>query len=115
MPRYQPYSNPKVDDRKLLEVFFLAVASLTSIQEVASFLKDLLSVSETTMLARRLRVAQMLAAGKTYDDIADELNISKATIASVQRWLEHGHNGYRTALAHLGKAASARAARRTRP
>lgn len=114
MPRYQAYSNPHIDDRELRRVFYLAVAGLTSIEEVANFLKDLLSVSEATMLSRRLRVAALLVAGKTYDQIADELQAGKSMVAQVQRWLDHGHNGYRTALARLGKAASIREAQRVR-
>lgn len=120
MPRYQPYSNPRLDDRELLNEFFLAVASLTSVREVANFLKDLLSVTETTMLARRLRVAARLAEGKGYDEITEELGVGRATIAGVQRWLDHGHNGYRVALQHLGKTtgrqmSTTRAARAREP
>lgn len=114
MPRYQPYSNPRINDRELRRAFYLAVAGLTSVDEVANFLKDLLSVSEVTMLSRRLRVAALLIEEKTYDQIADELQAGKSMVAQVQRWLDHGHNGYRTALTRLAKAVAFREAQRVR-
>lgn len=104
MPKYKASKYHPSDHQQLLREFFLAVAELRSTQEVANFFKDLLSVTETTMLARRLKVAQRLEAGKTYDAIAKDLDISKTTIARVQRWLEDGHDGYRVALERLAAA-----------
>ncbi|MDD5110097.1 MAG: YerC/YecD family TrpR-related protein [Patescibacteria group bacterium] len=101
MPKYKASKLHPSDHQQLLREFFTAIANLRTVEEVANFFQDLLSVTETTMLARRLKVAQRLEAGKTYDAIAEDLDISKTTIARVQRWLEHGNNGYHVALERL--------------
>lgn len=104
MPKYKASKYHPSDHQQLLRDFFLAVANLKNTHEVANFFKDLLSVTETTMLARRLKVAQHLEAGKTYDEISRQLDISKTTISRVQRWLQEGHHGYQTALSRLAAA-----------
>lgn len=103
MPRFQLKTLSKKEQDKLLSEFFASIAVLDNVQEVAKFFKDLLSISETTMLARRLKVAKMLEQGYTFDQIGQQLKMSKGTIAGVQRWLDYGRDGYRTALQKLIK------------
>ena len=45
-------------------------------EEVASFLKELLSESEMETLSKRWRILSMLAEGRTQRDIVRELNVS---------------------------------------
>jgi TrpR-related protein YerC/YecD len=87
--------------RELLEGFFLTIASLKNIQEVRRFFKDLLEIDETAMLARRLQAAIRLLAGKTYQEISQELKMGMDTIDRVNRWLKHGSQGYRIAVERL--------------
>lgn len=103
MPRFQLKNLSKEEQEKLLSEFFVSIAVLENVQEVGRFFKDLLSVSETTMLARRLKVAKMLEQNYTFDQISAYLKVGKATIANIQRWLDYGRDGYRTALQKLSK------------
>lgn len=98
MAKFKASAMPKADHQHLLREFYRAVANLTQVNEVAKFLEGLLSTTEVTMLARRLKAAAMLEAGKTYDKIADDLGMSKITIAKVQRELELSTSGLRLAL-----------------
>lgn len=101
MPKFKANKLHPSDHQQLLREFYQTVAKLTTVAEVASFFQDLLSVTEVTMLARRLKAAAMLDAGKTYDEIAKDLGMSKVTIARVQRELEPNRSGYHLALERL--------------
>ncbi len=72
-----------------------AVAQAKNSDEAAELLTDLLGRQELEMVARRLRVADMLLDDLTYNDIRKELKISTATIARVQVWLHESGEGYR--------------------
>ncbi len=80
-----------------------ALTALRSAEEVAHFLKDLLSESEVLMLARRLQVAERLIDGRTYQQIRSEIKVSFGTIARVQIWLEIYGEGYRTVAKRIAK------------
>jgi TrpR-related protein YerC/YecD len=43
----------------------------------------------------------MLDSGKTYSEICDKTKVSTATISRVNRALEYGADGYKTALKRL--------------
>ncbi len=68
---------------------------------VRNFLKDLLNRQERIMLIRRLQVAELLQAEKTYREIQAALHVGPATIARVERWLHFGRGGYRAAITAL--------------
>lgn len=94
----------KLSNSKQTEMFIKfarAVSKLNSPEEVARFLKDLLSNVEALMLARRLQIAELLIAGETYKDIREELKVGFSTIARVQTWLELYGEGYRTAVQRI--------------
>ena len=84
----------KEEKIKFLGDFYSMVAILQSREEAKNFLKDLLTLSETVMLARRLQIAKMLLQGKTQEQIREKLKVGYSTIASVQRWLQAGFGGY---------------------
>lgn len=71
--------------------------------EMAQFLKDLLSEVEVLMLARRLQIAESLIEGLTYEQIREEMKVSKGTIARVQTWLDLYGEGYRTVVKRIAK------------
>lgn len=83
---------------RFLGDFYSMVATLKNREEVKTFLKDLLTLSESVMLARRLQIAKMLLAGKTHEQVREELKVGYSTIAGVQRWLQAGFGGYEKAL-----------------
>jgi TrpR-related protein YerC/YecD len=88
----------KEEKMKFLGDFYSMVASLGDREEVKNFLKDLLTLSETVMLSRRLQVARMLLGGDTHEQIRQKLKVGYSTIASVQRWLQAGFGGYEKIL-----------------
>ena len=67
------------------------------------FLTDLLSKKEIEMLARRLKIAELLLDGQTYDEIRIALKASHGTIARIQEWLQESGEGYRIILDKLSK------------
>lgn len=80
-----------------------SMAQLRNSEEVAQFLKDLLSEVEVLMLARRLQIAELLIKGFTYKQIIEDMKVSKNTIARVQTWLDIYGEGYRTVIARSNK------------
>jgi len=88
-------SNSKM---KYLDLLWTSIAQLETREEVKQFFKDLLSESESIMLARRIEVAKRLLEGQSYDEITRELNVGKDTIGRVQRWLTSGFGGYEKAV-----------------
>ena len=84
----------KEEKMQFLGDFYSMVESLKDREEVKNFLKDLLTLSESVMLARRLQIAKMLIAGMSQEKIREKLKVGYSTIAGVQRWLQAGFGGY---------------------
>ncbi len=80
------------------ERLFQAILSLESYEECASFLEDLCTIKELRDMAQRLKAAQMLLSGFTYDQIQKEVEISTATISRVNRCIQYGPGGYEQQL-----------------
>lgn len=94
--------NPK-ERYRILDEFWTMVALLDTKGEVKSFFKDLLSATESVMLARRIQIAKLLLSGMGYDEIQNRLGAGPTTIASVHRWLQGGFGGYVSAIPKLEK------------
>jgi TrpR-related protein YerC/YecD len=94
--------NPK-ERHRILDEFWTMLALLETKDEVKSFFKDLLSASESVMLARRIQIAKFLLAGLGYDAIEKRMGAGPTTIASVHRWLQGGFGGYASAIPKLEK------------
>lgn len=92
------YELSESDKKKFLGEFYSMVASLKTREEVKNFLKDLLTLSETVMLSRRIQVAKMLLEGVTHEEIKKELKVGFTTISNVERWLNNGFGGYKKVL-----------------
>ncbi len=90
---------------KILKDFYLMVASLNNVSEVEKFLKDLLTPSESVMIARRIQIAKMLLEGALHEEIRRKLGVGFSTINQVDRWLNNGFGGYKLALKKLKKGA----------
>lgn len=103
MPRSKPQRIPVREREKLLREFWTTISLLESVDETKNFLKDLLSETEAVMLARRLKIAQLIHAGWSYDRIEKALHTSPTTIASVHAWLDGGFGGYVLGIAKLKK------------
>ena len=89
--------NRKVE-KKIFRSLYQVLADLKRTDEVENFLNDVLSETEKTVLAKRLGIAYYLTKNKSYERIRDDLKVSSATIANVQKWLEEGGEGLMLAL-----------------
>lgn len=77
-----------------VECLFRAILSLEEKEECFNFLEDLCTIKELRDMAQRLKAAQMLLSGFTYDQIQKEVEISTATISRVNRCIQYGPGGY---------------------
>ena len=87
-----------------IDCFFGAVMQLKNIDECYDFFEDLCTVPEIQAMAQRFHVARLLSAGKTYQEISSETGASTATISRINKCLEYGTDGYKTALERLKNA-----------
>jgi TrpR-related protein YerC/YecD len=94
MTTFRSYK-PKNDKEKALASAFL---KLKTEQEVANFLRDLLTIKEIEEFANRLEMARLLKRGWSYKRIAKEMNVSTTTVTRVAHWLFRGCGGYEKAL-----------------
>lgn len=72
-----------VAEERLLDQFHNVLAEFSHPAEVQHFLYSFLSPTERIVFAKRLEIAWQLHQGKSYDEIAKQLNVSSATISSV--------------------------------
>ncbi|MFZ5559756.1 MAG: YerC/YecD family TrpR-related protein [Patescibacteria group bacterium] len=99
------------DKMELLDLLWASIEQLKSREEIKNFFKDLLSESESVMLARRILVARELLEGKTYEEIMKKYGVGKSTLASVHYWLQAGFGGYEKALKNFDKTVKERLAK----
>lgn len=78
-----------------------AISSIKNSREAAQFLRDLLSPQEAEMLAKRVKIAELLLADWSYARIMDYLKVGEGTIARVSEWLKLTGDGYRLIILRL--------------
>ncbi len=88
-----------------------AIVGAKNIADAAFFLQDLLTKSEMRMLAKRLRIAKLLLAGLTYQDIQMQLHVSHSTVAKIAVWLSEKGDGFRATIKKLPKQKTEEASR----
>lgn len=71
--------------------------------ESALLLQDLFTETEVRNLAKRLRIAKLLLAGKTHEEIVRELHCSYATATKVRIWLDRAGQGLKKVIQRLPK------------
>jgi len=94
MNGFQSYK-PKDEKEKALSSAFLG---LKTEQEVANFLRDLLTIKEFEEFANRLEMARLLKQGMSYKAIAKKLKVSTTTVTRTAHWLFRGCGGYEKVL-----------------
>ena len=75
-----------------------AIASLKTRDEVERFFRDLCTRGELEAMAHRWEVAQLLAEGLPYVEVAKRAHASTTTVTRVSQWLRNGEGGYQLAL-----------------
>ncbi len=93
---YSAFSNnesykPRNDKEKFLIKSFL---KLKTEQNVANYLRDLLTLPEITEFANRLEIARLLKTKMSYKAIAKKTGVSTTTVTRVAHWLYNGCGGY---------------------
>ncbi len=75
-----------------------ALASCTSEEDVANFLRDVGTLSELQAWSERLEVARLLSKGLSYRDVSRLTRASTTTVTRVAKFIENGEGGYRKFL-----------------
>lgn len=83
---------------KELDALFEIILMLNNNEECYRFFEDICTITEINAIAQRLEVAKMLKMGVTYQEIAQSVGASTATISRVNRSLSYGAGGYKLML-----------------
>lgn len=81
--------NKKASDR-----LYQALLSLKTKEECAAFLRDLCTPAEIQAMAERFAAAEGISRHEPYRQIADDINVSTATVVRVAQWFNNGTGGY---------------------
>ena len=81
--------------------FFDAVLTLRNREDCFAFFSDICTVTEIQSISQRLRVAELLRQGISYNAITAQTGVSAATISRVSRCLEYGEGGYELVIERL--------------
>lgn len=96
----------KLSPQEQEDLIFDLINAFTLIKspvETALLLQDLLTEKEVRNLAKRLRIAKLILAGRTNDEMVREMHCSIATISKVRMWLENAGEGFRKVIQQLPK------------
>jgi len=97
-----PKLNKEEIDRLTIQ-FCEALASLQNSVEAAEFMRDLITSQELEMLAKRLKIAELLLDGFNYGEIMHHLKVGASKIARVGEWLRYSGEGYRLVIERIKK------------
>lgn len=86
---------------KSMDRLFQSILNLQSLDECYAYFEDLCTVKELQDMSQRLDTAILLAQGYSYQRIAEEVDVSTATIGRVSKCLNYGSGGYRAAISKL--------------
>ena len=91
--------HPYKSDSKLEKNLFKAFTLLKTEQQVANFLRDLLTQAELEEFSNRLEIAGLLLKRDlSYLEIAKKVGTSTTTVTRVAQWLFRGCGGYMSVL-----------------
>lgn len=86
-------------EKRIMRDYLLEILTkLHSKEECELFLQDLCTYAEIENMAQRLYSAKLILEGKTYTQVAEETQISSATLSRVSRCVKHGNGGYRSII-----------------
>lgn len=93
----QPY--PTTEDKELISGFY----QLKNEDEIARFLRDLLTPTEIEEFSKRFQIAKLLwTTDKPYAEIAKKIGTSTTTVTRVHHWLlKEPYQGYTAVLKRL--------------
>ena len=82
---------------------FKTILSLQTIEECYAYFEDICTIKEIQDMSQRLDTAILLSKGMSYQKIAEQVEVSSATIGRVSKCLNYGSGGYRQAIARLAE------------
>lgn len=75
-----------------------AVRTRKTRRDLEKFFDDLLTEEEILDLGQRLRIAELIIEGKTYEEIAKEASVSTSTVSKIGQILKYGKGGLKNAI-----------------
>jgi len=91
----EKFRNPSVDR------LFQTILNLQSVEDCYAYFEDLCTIKEIQDMAQRLDTAILLSQGLSYQKIAEQVDVSSATICRVSKCYNYGTGGYRNAIEKL--------------
>lgn len=88
-------------EKRILDLLWTSLSSLSTRDKIALFLDDLLTPTEKIMLSKRLAIAFMLIKGYDYPSINNRLNVSDQTIWNVKINLANRGKGYKMVIEQI--------------
>ena len=96
-----------MDDVKTLnkdkELIINTFRDLETRKELSSFLEDLLTEDEFLDLAQRIKIAKLILDGRTYDEIAEKVGTSTATVSKIGQVIKYGKGAFKKELGKRSK------------
>lgn len=86
---------------KSVDRLFQTFLNLQTLEECYAYFEDICTIKEIFDMAQRLDTAILLSQGLSYQKIADQVEISSATIGRVSKCLNYGTGGYKKAIEQL--------------
>ena len=82
---------------------FQTILNLQTLEECYAYFEDICTIKEVQDMAQRLDTAILLSQGLSYQKIAEQVEVSSATIGRVSKCLNYGSGGYKTAIERLAE------------
>ena len=79
------------DQKVLVEAFY----KVKTKKDLTKLVSDLFTDEEILDLAQRLKTAQSISQGNTYEDIAKQVKVSTSTISKIGQVLKFGKGGFK--------------------
>ncbi len=86
---------------KAIDRLMQAVLTLENVEECYAFFEDICTIKEIQDMSQRLEVAELLNSGCNYQEVVEKTNVSTATICRVNKCLNYGSGGYKTAIGRM--------------
>ena len=77
---------------------FKAILKLKDVGECQKFFEDVCTINELEAISQRLEVAELLVAGKSYQEVSQITGASTATISRVNKCLNYGAGGFKLVI-----------------
>src|SRR3990167_1390891 len=90
-------------ESEIFKQFWNSLAQINSSVKASDFFTDLLSKTESLMLAKRFAIAISISRGKSATEIHNAIHVSYTTIGSVSSWVKNGKPKTQEILQRISK------------